>query len=332
MPLYRHLLPFGRLWGTRASTLSSVPSSGFLPLSTVPASTRLAQGLATQPIAVASDASRPSFMPLASLELPFRAFPSRGAVPALAGLVTSLWFVFDCRRRRACGTFAVAFPVSRQLFALRTHPEADPGRMSRDDGSSRSLVRSTQPASELHVPSPSLRHWAHRLAAGTPASKLCSPRESVRRRSQTLARLKPTVGALLGFLPFRALSTTVPGSVSRTGARGGLEAPGHARLWVSSRRACIARPGLRRWVREPRIRRYAESIELHVSPSGGDPAHRAPLERSCAPATSPIRALTGVEDGASCPCPLSAAPRAFLPFTLDSPEGAPDAGPRRRWT
>jgi len=204
--------------------------------------------------------------------------------------------------------------------------------MSRDDGSLRSLVRSPQPASELHVPSPSHRHWARRLAAGTPVSKLCSPRESVRRRSQTLARLKPTVGALLGFSPSRVFSTTVRGSVTRIGARGGLEAPCHVRLWVSSRHGCIPRPGLRRWVHEPRIRRYAESIELRASPSGGDPAHRTPLERSCAPATSPIRALTGVEDGASCPCPLSAAPRASLPFTDDSPEGAPTAGPRRRCT
>jgi hypothetical protein len=39
----------------------------------------------TPPFAVAPDASRPFFMPLASLELPCRAFPSRGAAPALAG-------------------------------------------------------------------------------------------------------------------------------------------------------------------------------------------------------------------------------------------------------
>jgi len=35
-------------------------------------------------------ASRPCSMPLAFLELPFRAFPSRGAVPALAGLLSPL--------------------------------------------------------------------------------------------------------------------------------------------------------------------------------------------------------------------------------------------------
>jgi len=41
------------------------------------------------------DASRPCFMPLAPLESPFRAFPSRGAVPALAGLVLPCGFAFD---------------------------------------------------------------------------------------------------------------------------------------------------------------------------------------------------------------------------------------------
>jgi len=37
--------------------------------------------------------------------------------------------------------------------------------------------------------------------------------------------------------------------------------------------------------------------------------------------TSSARALSDVEDGASCPCPLSAAPRASQSFTAGSPEG-----------
>jgi hypothetical protein len=45
------------------------------------------------------------------------------------------------------------------------------------------------------------------------------------------------------------------------------------------------------------------------------------------PRPAPCRAL---KDGASCPCPLSAALRASLPLTAVSPEGAPSAGPRRR--
>jgi len=61
------------------------------------------------PFAVAPDASRPCSMPLASLERPFRAFPSREAVPTLAGLVLPCGFAFDCRRRSACRSFTVAF-------------------------------------------------------------------------------------------------------------------------------------------------------------------------------------------------------------------------------
>ena len=73
----------------------------------------------TPPFVVAPDASRPCSMPLASLERPSRAFPSRGAVPALAGRFFLAGFAFDCRRRSARGIFTAAFPVcSCRLFAL----------------------------------------------------------------------------------------------------------------------------------------------------------------------------------------------------------------------
>jgi len=100
----------------------------------------------TPPFAVAPDASRPFFMPLASLELPSRAFPSRGAAPALAGR-----FFLAGSRSTVAG--AVPAGASRSLSPLfapaicpRTRPKADPGLMSRDDGSLRSLVRSPRPA------------------------------------------------------------------------------------------------------------------------------------------------------------------------------------------
>jgi len=88
----------------------------------------------TPPFAVAPDASRPSFMPLASLELPCRAFPSRGAVPALASLVLPCGFMLDCRRRSGCRRFTVAFPCRASSSPVRstrkwtrTH---EPGRRS----------------------------------------------------------------------------------------------------------------------------------------------------------------------------------------------------------
>jgi len=64
-------------------------------------------------------------MPLASLELPYRAFPSRGAVPALAGLLLPCGFAFDRRQRSAHREFTIAFAVRAKLFALQTRPEAD---------------------------------------------------------------------------------------------------------------------------------------------------------------------------------------------------------------
>jgi len=81
-------------------------------------------------------------MPLASLERPSRAFPSRGAVPALAGRCFLAGSLSDCRRRSACRIFATAFTYRASLFATRARPKADPGLMSQDAGSLRSLVRS----------------------------------------------------------------------------------------------------------------------------------------------------------------------------------------------
>jgi len=95
----------------------------------------------TPPFAVAPDASRPCSMPLASLELPYRAFPSRGAAPALAGRCFLAGSLSDHRQRSACGDFTTAFTGSRQPFATRARPKTDPGLMSQDDGSLRSLVR-----------------------------------------------------------------------------------------------------------------------------------------------------------------------------------------------
>jgi hypothetical protein len=64
-------------------------------------------------------------MPLASLELPYRAFPSRGAVPALAGLLLPCGFAFDRRQRSVLEKFTIAFAARAKLFALQTRPKAD---------------------------------------------------------------------------------------------------------------------------------------------------------------------------------------------------------------
>jgi len=63
------------------------------------------------------DASRPCFMPLAPLESPFRAFPSRGAVPALAGLLLPCGFAFDRPTARTTRGVRGPFPRSRRPLA-----------------------------------------------------------------------------------------------------------------------------------------------------------------------------------------------------------------------
>jgi len=128
VPLLRRDLPRGRPRGTRIARPSSVPSSGFLPLSTVPAARGSLEIFWIPPIAVAPDALRPCSMPLASLELPSRAFPSRGAVPALAGLLLTCGFAL----RHAAG--AVPAGSSRSLSPVRaaSWPLAPTRRWTRD--------------------------------------------------------------------------------------------------------------------------------------------------------------------------------------------------------
>jgi len=122
-------------------------------------------------------------MPLASLELPYRAFPSRGAVPALAGLCflagsrSTAASAELSRDSRSLSPFAPSsLPLKPARRRTGTH---EPGRRF---PAVASPVASTRSMSAPHVPSPSRGPWARRLTAGTPASKPCSPRESVLRR------------------------------------------------------------------------------------------------------------------------------------------------------
>jgi hypothetical protein len=120
-----------------------------------------------------------------------------------------------------------------------------------------------------------------------------------------LASLEPPVGALLGFSPFRARSTTVRGSVSRTDTRGGVEPLTHVHHRAPSRRACTARPGLRRLdsrAQDPSIRRVSRTPRITVERRPSSPsASRALPCASHQPRPRPCRVSS---DGASCPCPL----------------------------
>jgi hypothetical protein len=157
------------------------------------------------------------------LERPSRAFPSRGAVPALAGHLLTCGFVLRLPpAQRLRGLRDRFHPGSEPTLCRSRPPGGGPGTHEPGRGIPAivSPVASTH-RSAPHVPSTPHQRWARRLTAGTPASELCSPRESVPRHPRYLARPKVPVGALLGFSPSRALSTTVPGSVSRVDMHGG---------------------------------------------------------------------------------------------------------------
>jgi hypothetical protein len=155
-------------------------------------------------------------------------------------------------------------------------------------------------------------------AAGTPASKLCSPRESVLTSDR-----RPGQGAIAwsvlswAFFPSRASSGRPLGSVfARTNVVGTdpcLVRPRELTAWPR----VFARSVLRSWGLEPTIRRRARSIEPVTSPSGSDPARarfrEAPALRSPAP--------HAFARGTCCPRPLSAAPRASRALGRAPPGG-----------
>jgi len=103
---------------TKVARPSSVPSSGFLPLSTVQAALAARHELlrarryavAPRRFAALLHAAR------VSLELPYRAFPSRGAVPALAGRCF-LAGSHPTTASAACSSSSRSLSPSRQLFA-----------------------------------------------------------------------------------------------------------------------------------------------------------------------------------------------------------------------
>jgi len=134
------------------------------------------------------------------LESPFRAFPSRGAVPALAGLLLPCGFALD-RPTARHGPW-----VSRHLSPARRplrHGEHEarrtgrPGRRFPGVARRRSFACCHARVRRLS----SDRPGSPDSAAGTPASKLCSPRESVPVTVAALARVRPAGRCSPGFRP-----------------------------------------------------------------------------------------------------------------------------------
>jgi len=240
-------------------------------------------------------------------------------------------FAFDCRRRSARGSFTIAFPDSRASSLPSNPPESGPGthEPGRRFLAIASPVASTRKRAARTVLIP--------LTLGSPVSG---------RHARFEALLPP--GVRSATIPLTWPGWNRPSVLSwdshppefsppRFGIRsvaqphaGDARSLCRVRLRAPSHRGCIAAtrtptPGLAspgsvdtRSRSNPRI-----TVRRRPSSLNASRAFRAP-------ATSPVRALSSVEDGASCPCPLSAALRASLPFTTSSPERAPIAGPRRR--
>jgi len=330
VPLLRHALPRGRTCGTRIARPSSVPSSGFLPLSTVPAGSRLARGLLDP--AVRRGPRR------------FAAFFHAARVPG-APLQS---FPFPGSRTRSRGPPA-SLRVRSPTTAGATH-----------SGASRSLSRPA-PAFCRSRP-PGGGPGTHEPGLTFPA--IVSPVASAHPEVHRTCRPLPICVGLAGKRPARPLRSLAPPgspfsddpigwpawnrpsvlswgsfpselSPPRSGVRS--LALTHAEGTNPIPTCTTGRPAaalaLRdldsdAWAREPRIRRYAGSREPRASPSSGDPAHQAPLERFRAPVTSPVPDPAGSRRTERLArAPSSAAPRASLPFTSRDPGGV-----TRRWT
>jgi len=266
------------------------------------------------------DASRPCSMPLASLELPSRAFPSRGAVPALAGLVLPCGF----RSPTAAGAEppgdSRSLSLSCRLFAreprrsgARTH---EPGRQF-PAVARRSPRRAAERASEdRHFPSTlgspvNGRHARFEALLPSGVRSLDDPMPWPGRDRR--------VGALLGFFLSRASSTTVQGAVFRADARSRDE-PWTSHVVENPAASLRSRdPSSDARGHDPGIRRHAEVDRTRVPPSGSDPAHPR-FANAVAPVASPTRRFRdNMERFARAPSRRRPVPPAS--FTSRTPEG-----------
>jgi hypothetical protein len=127
VPLLRHALPRGRTCGTRIARPSSVPSSGFLPLSTVPAGSRLARGLLDPAVRRGPRRFAAFFHAARVPGAPLQSFPFPGSRTRSRGPSASL----RVRSPTAAGATpaGASRPLSRLASTLRRSrpPEGGPG-------------------------------------------------------------------------------------------------------------------------------------------------------------------------------------------------------------
>jgi len=182
----------------RIARPSPVPSSGFLPLSTVVLATHAARAYSSRslPFAVAPRRFAALFhaarVPGVALQsLPFSRSRARSHGPFLP-----CGFAFDRPTARCTRGFRGHFPRRADPLPRLTRRLA--GRMGQDDGSSWSLGGARCALSRVHGTISLVCTGLACTAAGTPASKLCSPRESVHLAITPWPGHERLVGALLG--------------------------------------------------------------------------------------------------------------------------------------
>jgi len=132
---------------------------------------------------VAPNALRPSFMPLAFLELSLQSVPFPRSRTRSRGPSASLRVRLRSPPAQFSREIHDRFRRSRQALCPTGPPGGGLGRMSpgRRFPAFAEAGRLDAPSAP-HVPSTSRENWARRLTTGTPASKPCSPRESVPQR------------------------------------------------------------------------------------------------------------------------------------------------------
>jgi len=173
VPLLRHELPCGRPCGARIARPSPVPSSGFLPLSTVSAGTRLSPW---PPTLRSSCLSRRRVVTARVPGAPLQSFPFPGSRTRSRGPLLPCGFALRLSPAQCLRGLHDRFRPSRQLFAARARPKADTGLMSRDDGSLRSLVRSPRHTEVCRTYRPLLTdNWARREQPARPLRSLAPP-------------------------------------------------------------------------------------------------------------------------------------------------------------
>jgi hypothetical protein len=244
---------------------------------------------------------RPCFMPQRPWDSPFRAFPSRRAVPPSGGLLLPCGFDVDPRPARRLRFVASAFrrapPGEPRGGSVRAHGATGgwdrASRSRRDRPSPRELPRTARGTTDRS-------HRARRPTAVPPASKLCSLQESVHATIGTRSELAPEprdplAGPLLSWV-FALLELAPP----RPRVRITAEVPGEPSTPEDTRsvpevgtRAMTPRPSPSGssdsvgWPPEPRHR---QTLRASAPPLGGAPASLALHPRRAARAARGGRA------------------------------------------